>query len=188
MSDSSKHIVMIGGSYAGITAAKTIFGHNDKSTRVTLISSSSNAFFTVASPRLIMEPERIDKVLFPVEKTLEKYSNGVDFKFILGKVLSTNFDNNSLIVENGKDKQSINYDYLIVASGSRTDDTAFKLGGDHQDTIDSIKRLNRSTKDAKKIIIWGGGPTGVETAGELGYLYGKEKEVVLYTGLTGPLL
>jgi len=188
MSDSSKNIVIIGGSFAGITAAKTIFGHKDKSTHVTLISPSTHAYFTVATPRLIVEPEKIDEVLFPVEKTMEKYSNGVDFKFVLGKVLSTNFNNNSLVVETDKGKQTISYDYLVVASGSRTDDTAFKLDGAHQGTVDSIKRLNRSTKDAKKIIILGGGPTGVETAGELGYLYGKEKEILLYSGLTGPLL
>lgn len=188
MTDSSKHIVIIGGSYAGILAAKSIFGRKDQSVNVTLISSSTNAYFNVSTPRLIVEPEKIDKTLFPVEKTLKKYSNGVDYRFVLGNVVSANFNNNSLIVENAKGKQTINYDYLIVASGARTDVPAFKLGGDYQDTVDSIKKLNRSTKDAKKIIILGGGPTGVETAGELGYLYGKEKDIVLYTGLTGPLL
>ena len=190
MTDSSKHIVTIGGSYAGIFAAKSIFGrkNKDQSVNVTLISSSTNAYFNVSTSRLIVEPEKIDKTLFPVEKTLKKYSNGVDYRFVLGNVVSSNFNNNSLIVENAKGKQTINYDYLIVATGARTDIPAFKLGGNHQDTVDSIKKLNRSTKGAKKIIILGGGPTGVETAGELGYLYGKEKEIVLYTGLTGPLL
>ncbi|CAG85519.2 DEHA2B13068p [Debaryomyces hansenii CBS767] len=188
MTDSSKHIVIIGGSYAGIFAAKSIFGRKDQSVNVTLISSSTNAYFNVSTSRLIVEPEKIDKTLFPVEKTLKKYSNGVDYRFVLGNVVSSNFNNNSLIVENAKGKQTINYDYLIVATGARTDIPAFKLGGNHQDTVDSIKKLNRSTKGAKKIIILGGGPTGVETAGELGYLYGKEKEIVLYTGSTGPLL
>ncbi|CUM57727.1 unnamed protein product [Debaryomyces tyrocola] len=188
MTDSSKHIVIIGGSYAGIIAAKSIFGRKDQSVNVTLISSSTNAYFNVSTPRLIVEPDKIDKTLFPVEKTLKKYSNGVDYRFVLGDVVSTDFNNNCLIVENAKGRQTIDYDYLIVASGSRTDSPAFKLDGNYQDTVDSIRKLNRSTKGAKTIIILGGGPTGVETAGELGYLFGKEKEIVLYTGLTGPLL
>lgn len=184
----SKHIVIIGGSYAGILAAKTIFGHKDQSVSVTLISTSTHAFFTVASPRLISEPGKIGKTIFPIEKTLEKYSGGINYKFVLAKVHSTDFDNNSLIVENSTGKETIKYDYLVVASGSRTDIPAFKLNGDHQNTVDSIKKLNKSTKSAKKIIVLGGGPTGVETVGELGYLYDKEKEIILYTGLDAPLL
>lgn len=187
MSDPSKHIVIIGGSYAGINAAKLVFGHKNQSVNVTLISSSTNAYFNVSTPRLIVEPDKIDKTLFPVEKTLKKYSNGVDYRFVLGKVVSTNFNNYSLIVEIDKTRQTIDYDYLIVASGSRTYNPAFKLDDNYQDTVDAIKKLNRSTKCAKKIIILGGGATGVETAGELGFLYGKEKEIVLYTGLAGPL-
>ena len=187
MTDSGKHIVIIGGSYAGLHAAKTIFGHKDQSIRISLISPSTHAFFTVASPRLIAEPDKIQQTIFPIEETLKKHSEGINYKFIQGKVEIADFDNNSLTVENAQGKITIEYDYLVVASGCRADHAAFRLSGDHENTVDSIKKLNKSTKSAKRIIILGGGPTGVETAGELGFLYGKEKEIVLYTGLTGPL-
>lgn len=187
MTVSEKHIVIIGGSFAGIIAAKTIFNHKDQAVNVTLISASTHAFFTMASPRLIAEPEKIEKTIFPINKTLEKYSNGTKYKFIQGNVESTDFDNNSLILENPQGKQTITYDYLVVASGSRADSSAFKLNGDYKNTVDTVKKLNKLTKSAKKVIVLGGGPTGVETAGELGYLYGKEKEIILYTGMNGPL-
>mmetsp|Transcript_7267 Transcript_7267/g.9203 ORF Transcript_7267/g.9203 Transcript_7267/m.9203 type:complete len:371 (-) Transcript_7267:35-1147(-) len=187
MSNSEKHIVIIGGSYAGVLAAKTIFGHKNKSIRVTLISASTHAYFTVATPRLITEPEKIEQTIFPIEETLKKHSGGISYKFVQGRVEIADFNKNSLTVESVTGKLTVEYDFLVVASGCRTDDPAFRLVGDHNETVDSIKKLNKSTKSAKKIIILGGGPTGVETAGELGLLYGKEKDIVLYTGLTGPL-
>ncbi|CUM57209.1 uncharacterized protein AC631_03875 [Debaryomyces fabryi] len=187
MSNSEKHIVIIGGSFAGITAAKTIFGHKNKSIRVTLISPSTHAYYTVATPRLITEPEKIEQTIFPIEETLKKHSEGISYKFIHGKVEIADFDKNLLTVEGADGKLTVEYDFLVVASGCRTDNAAFRLLGDHKDTVDSIKKLNKSTKSAKKIIILGGGATGVETAGELGSLYGKEKDIILYTGLVGPL-
>lgn len=187
MTKSQKHVVIIGGSYAGILAAKTIFSHKDQSVKVTLVSASKNAYFNVGTPRLIVEPENIDKALFLVEDTLTKYSNGINQEFIHGEVVSTNFDERSVKIESTLGNLTIAYDYLIVASGSRTETPAFKLSGGHEKTVEAIKHLNKATKNAKKIIILGGGPTGVETAGELGFLYGHNKEIVLYTGLVGPL-
>lgn len=187
MTVAEKRIVIIGGSFAGIIAAKTIFNQNEQAVRVTLISTSTHSFFNIAAPRLLTEPDKAENTIFPIKETLEKYSNGTQFEFIHGKVESADLDKNSLIVDNSDGKQSINYDYLVIASGSRTDSAAFKLYDGHTETVAAIKLMNKSIIDAKKIIILGGGPTGVESAGELGYQYGKEKEIILYTGLKGPL-
>lgn len=187
MTQEQKQVVIIGGSFAGIEAAKSIFKRKNQSVKVTLISSSTHAYFNIATPRLIVEPEHIEKTLFPVKDTLAKYANGVRYRLVHGTVESTDFKKKSIVVEASEGSEIINYDYLIIASGAKSDSSAFKLGGDYHETVESIKQLNKSTKSAKKIVVLGGGATGVETAGELGDYYGKEKEIVLYTGLVGPL-
>ncbi|CCE86252.1 Piso0_005919 [Millerozyma farinosa CBS 7064] len=50
-----------------------------------------------------------------------------------------------------------------------------------------MHKFNTDIHRAKSIIILGGGPTGVEVAGELGYEFGKHKSINLLTGKKLPL-
>jgi hypothetical protein len=49
----------------------------------------------------------------------------------------------------------------------------------HQATIDALHKVQEQVKAAKTIVVGGAGATGVETSGELGYEYGKDKEITL---------
>jgi NADH dehydrogenase FAD-containing subunit len=82
----------------------------------------------------------------------------------------------------GETKQT--YDVLILATGTRTaaSNVPWKasLGG-YQATKDVLHKHRELVKAAKSIVLGGGGPTGVETAGELGFEFGKTKEITLIT-------
>ena len=57
-----------------------------------------------------------------------------------------------------------------------------KLIGNHEDTLKSLHSLQDKIAAAKTIVIAGGGATGVETSGELGFKYGDTKDIHLITG------
>lgn len=79
----------------------------------------------------------------------------------------------------GEKKQE--YDILVITTGSRTNgDVPWKpsLSG-YEATKDSLHKIQEQVKNAKTIVLGGAGPTGVETAGELGFEYGKTKEITL---------
>lgn len=81
----------------------------------------------------------------------------------------------------GETKQT--YDVLVLATGTRTvGDLPWKasLSG-YEATKDNLHKYQEHVKDAKSIVIGGGGPTGIEAAGELGFEYGITKEVTLIT-------
>lgn len=84
----------------------------------------------------------------------------------------------------GETKQA--YDILVLATGTRTiGNLPWKasLGG-YEATKDILHQYRALVKSAKSIVVGGGGPTGVELAGELGFEYGRTKDIGLITSGT----
>lgn len=181
-------IVIIGSNIAGITGIGTILkeiqSSGDKSKySLTVVSKSSHIYGNPTAPRLLVEPQHVDKVFFSVEKYLKNHSNGVKYEFIHSSVEKSDFYSKTLTLSSG---QELKYDYLIIASGSHAESPAFKLNGDYLESKKAIKEVNKSIKEAGSIAILGGGATGVETASEIAYTFPKKK-VTLFTGADGPL-
>lgn len=179
-------VVILGGSYAASLAAEAI-SSLDKDAEVTVVSESTHSYFNVAAPRLLIEPEKIDKVFFSVEQWLTQKFSKEKGKFVHGTVEAVDFAAKQVSVGLGIDratKESIHYDILIIATGTRST-PGFKLNGTHDATSKAIKDLNQKITKAKSIAVIGGNATGVEVAGELGSL--KTKKVTIYTGSSSPL-
>ncbi|KAI5952495.1 hypothetical protein KGF54_003362 [Candida jiufengensis] len=185
---SLEKIIIIGGSYAAILALKTILSSKTKKFDITIISPNEYTFFNVSVPRLLIDNSLIEKTLFPIKEVVEYLAKGTGNKVthIRSSVEKVEFDTKSVIVANG---EKLNYDYLIIASGSRSTSPLWKLDSTKSNdyNLDSIKEFTEKIKTAKTIAIIGGGATGVETAGELGTEYYGEKDITLYTGSSGPL-
>lgn len=192
MTTETPKVVIIGGSFAGLKAAKKLFqeaSKNNTAVDVTLISQSSKAYYTVGSPRVIVQPELLDKVFLPVESYLKDASQGNKFKFVHASVDSVDLESKTIATQLVKDSSSlvVDYDYLIVASGASGTHAGFRLNGDYENTKKAVTSLSKELKGAKKIAVIGGGTTGVETSGEIGYAYGKKAEITLYTGSKHPV-
>lgn len=55
------------------------------------------------------------------------------------------------------------------------------LPGGYDATKDLLHKVQKQVKAAKSIVIGGAGATGVEAIAELGFEYGKSKELTLIT-------
>ena len=183
-----KHIVIIGGGFAGINFIKTI--GKSKDFLITLVDRNNYHFF----PPLIyqvatafIEPSHIS---FPFRKLFSKYSN---VHCHMGSFL--NIDTEKQIIET--DTGNLAYDYAIFALGTETNffglenvkKCALPMKTIHEalylknHLLLNLEKASRN-EDVEKaerlqnIVIAGGGPTGVELAGmiaEMG-VYVAEKE------------
>ena len=172
-------VIIVGGGFAGVKLVKKL-----KNLPVQIVLFDRNNYHTF-QPLLYqvatagLEP---DSIADPLRKQLEPVKN---FFFRMAEVHSVDSENNKILTEIGE----LEYDYLVIATGSRTNffgnvsimQHAFPLKQIPQ-ALDLrshiLQNFEAATitedlmekKSRMNIVIVGGGPTGVEVAGALGEL------------------
>jgi NADH dehydrogenase FAD-containing subunit len=151
----NRKVIVVGGGYAGTAAAKEL----DSLCDVTLITENDDMEHKWAYMRACVVPgwEKVTRV--PLDKLLKKG------KVLRGKVISVT--DGSVTLESG---EVLSADNVILAQGYGSGNLP---GGTPSDTADSAsfkKRLQEkqaAISAADTILIIGGGPVGVELAGEI---------------------
>lgn len=177
--DTRKHIVLIGGGFAGLNLLKRI---DKKKYRVTLVDRNNfhsfpPLFYQVASSGL--EP---DSICFPFRRELMKgKAHGAEFH--LGEVSGINTQDKTVTTQ----YETLRYDYLIIAAGTTNNffgndklrETAFTIKSTAQamrardEILDRLERASICNDPEKRremlsFTVVGGGASGVEIAGALG--------------------
>ena len=182
MASDIKNIVILGGSYAGVSTAHYLLKHvlpklpNKGAYKVILVSTSDQAMCRPACPRAMISDDMLpqEKLFVSIVKAFEQYPQGT-FHFIKGT--ATELDHTtrdvSLSLPDGT-TQKINFYALVIATGASTPSPLLGLNRDVEHLRSSWTAFRQALPSAKKIVLVGGGPTGIETAGELGeYLNGR---------------
>ncbi len=169
-------VVVIGGGFAGLALVE---GLKNKEVQVVLIDRNNfhqfqPLFYQVATSGL--EP---DSIVFPFRKQFKGYDN---VSFRLAEVREIQASINTVITDKGK----LNYDYLVLATGTKTNFFGMKeveqnsLGmKDIKDSLNIRHMMLQNLEQAAitcddeerdaltNFVIVGGGPAGVEMAGAL---------------------
>lgn len=149
---------------------------------------SSHFYWNMASVRAIVPGQITDEQLFqPLSAALERYPKE-SYEVIVGAAGKVDTGSKTVLVSLPGSSQSLSYDQLVVATGSRstTSTVPWKILDSYDETVSNLDATRDRVKEAKHIVVAGAGATGVEVAGELGCEYGKDKEVHLLSG--GPSL
>ena len=179
MSDNKK-VVIVGGGFAGINAAKKL--GNKKGVDVVLVDKRNHHLFQPLLYQVATAALNPAEIAYPIRTILSKYRN-VDVK--LSKVTGIDKDNKLVIMEDGE----MDYDYLILACGSTH---SYFGNNEWENFAPGLKTLSQSTEIRRRVlmafekaasekdiakqrqhltfVIVGGGPTGVELAGAIGEL------------------
>lgn len=177
-----KNIIILGGSYVGISTAHRILKQsaNTGTVKVTLVSPNSHFYWNMASPRGLISGELVDDKLFlPTAAGFSQYKAS-QFEFILASAENLDIKAKKVELSSPAGNKTLEYDLLILATGSSTQgETPFKGLGSTEKTQYAIRNFQARVKEAKTIVLAGAGATGVELAGELGFKYGKQKDVIL---------
>lgn len=174
-----KKVVILGGGFGGLSAVAHIRKHIKKGrVDVTLIDKNNFSLFTPMLPEVVSGNVKPDNIVLPLREICVK--NKVSF--VRDEVLSIKSDSNMVICEDG----SYEYDYLIVATGSKTNfrgnQSALENAFEFKSITDAIEikyliieALEEASQtfspDIRKRLlsfsIIGGGITGVELACEM---------------------
>ncbi|MFO8234666.1 MAG: NAD(P)/FAD-dependent oxidoreductase [Bacteroidales bacterium] len=169
-------IVIVGGGFAGLNLIK---GLKDMPVQIILIDKNNFHQFLLLFYQVATSGIEPDNIIFPFRKMFNHYRNLV---FRMAEALKIDSANNRLHTTLGY----IDYDYLVLAGGSKTnffENQRFKDNGmglkSITDALDIRSKLLQNLEKAavnctteekelfSSVVIVGGGPAGVETAGAL---------------------
>ncbi|KAI8190731.1 hypothetical protein KHU50_008770 [Colletotrichum sp. SAR 10_65] len=178
-----KNIVILGGSYGGVSTAHYLLRHvipdlaAEEGYQVVLVSSSSHVMCRPACPRALISDDMFpqDKLFVDISTVFQQYPAD-RFHFVCGNATALDHINRtiSVSVAGGKVVEKLDFDALVIATGASTPSPLLGLNGSYEGLRQSWNDFRKALPQAKSIVIAGGGPAGVETAGELGeYLNGR---------------
>ncbi|KAK7458457.1 hypothetical protein CaCOL14_006892 [Colletotrichum acutatum] len=181
---SKKLIVILGGSYGGLSTAHYLLKHavpalpNAKDYKIVIISPSAEVMCRPACPRAMISDDMFpqDKLFVDIPSIFKQYDNE-KFLFIQGTAASLNHGEKMVsAAQKGKgDPITLSYHALIIATGASTPSPLLGLDSDSESLRKSWADFRKGLPQVKSIVVAGGGPAGVETAGELGeYLNGRK--------------
>src|SRR5262249_9411675 len=154
------NVVVIGGGYAGVMAANRLTQRDD--VRVTLINPRSTFVERIRLHQLVCGSD--DAVVDYREVLAEP------IRLVLGTVTRICAAARSVTLSTG---DTIHYDYLVYALGSRSADPRVPGAAEFAypiATLEAAERLKRRIDAAPAtaaVTVVGAGPTGIETAAEL---------------------
>jgi NADH dehydrogenase FAD-containing subunit len=179
---SQKKIIIVGGSYSGVSTAHYVLKHvvptlpDKASHQVIIISSSSQAMCRPACPRALISDDMFDqeKLFVSILRAFDQYPKD-SFQFIHGTAVALDHIGRNIslkLAAGGID--NLTFHALIIATGACTPSPLFGLNFDEEHLRKNWVAFRKALPTAKNIVIAGGGPAGIETAGELGeYLNGR---------------
>jgi len=167
-------VVILGGGFGGLAAAEALGTKAD----VTIVDRNNYQTFLPLLYQVSTAGMAADNVAFPIRGALRKTQT----KFRLGSPIAVDHKNKTVKLDSS---EVLPFDYLIVALGSVTADFGIPGVADHTLGMKSVHEsiVIRSEvmrrfedlcrfedKTRLKIVVVGGGPTGVEMSGALAEL------------------
>jgi NADH dehydrogenase FAD-containing subunit len=147
-----KRLVIIGGGVAGHRAAHRLQG----AANVTLIDPKTYFEIPMAMPRHVVRPAELPSLL-PYAEFLP------DVRHLQGAAMEVGRDRVTL-----DDGRSAAFEVLLIASGANYRSELVKpASGEPETRLDFYRDLSGRVAVAERIVIIGGGPIGVEIAGEI---------------------
>ncbi|KAL6073310.1 Pyridine nucleotidedisulfide oxidoreductase family protein [Balamuthia mandrillaris] len=166
-----KRVVIVGGGFAGSKLAKKLQSKFD----VTLIDNKPQFVCWPSIPSCTCAPSHLDKVTSPHSKYLK-------CTFVEGTV--SDIEQNLVVLESG---DKVPFEYLALCTGSRYN--IMLQSTDHIQVVNpllcaAIPEHYEALAQAKTVAVIGGGPVGVEIAGEIAHYFPDKKlSIVSATGL-----
>ena len=153
-----EHIVIIGNGISGVTLARNIRKLSNK--KITLISSESEYFFARTALMYVFMGHMKFEHTQPYENNFWK-KNNINLTF--NHVVDVNTDEKKVIF---KDNSSLNFDKLVIASGSKSNRFGWK-GQDLYGVISlyskpDLEKLDELAVGCKRAVVVGGGLIGIE--------------------------
>ena len=177
MGKAVKHVVIVGGGFAGVNAAKQL--GKKGLYRVTIIDRRNHHLFQPLLYQVAMAALSPAEIAYPIRSLVNKYKY---IDVLLDEVVDIKGTDNKLVTKT----RTLDYDYLILACGSNH---SYFGNNKWEEFAPGLKTLGQATEIRRRVllafekaanetdiqkqrqfltfVIVGGGPTGVELAGSI---------------------
>ncbi|KAK1094225.1 hypothetical protein LTR48_000769 [Friedmanniomyces endolithicus] len=191
--------------------------------RLVIVSPSTHMYWNIGAPRALVASDLIkhDDAFIPIEPAFHRHrghqstliqgsctalsteTRTVTLELIghqaqkrcsqLTKRASQAPDTSTPVTPDAK-TQTLPYHALILATGSAAHSDLLSIHGPHYNTVGALNAFHGRISAAQRLVVCGGGPSGIETAGQLAtYLnytgrwpwrqrVKRPKQIVLFTG------
>jgi NADH dehydrogenase len=182
--ENKKRVVIIGAGFGGLFAARTLV---NKPIDVLLVDRNNYHTFTPLLYQVATSALDPSEIAYPIRSMFRSADN---IHSLMGEVTEINTLNKNVVIEMEGSRRIENYDYLIIATGSVSayfGNEDFKKHAFELNTLDDAVALRNHilrlfeqaawTEEVQlrealtTLVVVGGGPTGLETAGALYELY-----------------
>src|SRR5262245_46945992 len=177
MTDARHHVVILGGGFGGLAAARALAR---RSVRVTLIDRRNHHVFQPLLYQVATAGLSAPDIAAPIRRIVQRHRN-VDV--VLAEARGIDLARRAVLLDDGE----VAYDSLIVATGATHSYFGYDEWAEHAPGLKSLEdallirrrvllafeRADRETDEALRrqwltFVVIGAGPTGVEMAGTLG--------------------
>jgi NADH dehydrogenase FAD-containing subunit len=183
-----KHLVLVGGGHAHMTMLKKLDTLVKHGHRVTVIGPSSHHYYSGMGPGLLSGMYRPQEVRFHVKKMVEDRGGS----FVLGLVVRVDPESKTLFLRSGDE---IRYHATSFNVGSHIPFDQ-PIAEENVVTVKPIERLLKArqmildliSRAEPKLVVVGGGPSGVEITGNIWRLVHDHGSAAQISLLAGPKL
>ncbi|MEY2592020.1 MAG: apoptosis-inducing factor 2 [Acidimicrobiaceae bacterium] len=145
-------VVVIGGGYGGVALAKAL----DPDVDVVLVEPKDAFVHNIGALRALVEPAFLPKIFLPYDRLL---ANG---RVVRDRAVEVT--PHRVVLASG---EAITADYVVLATGSTYPFPAKSDAHDAADAIDNYRAAYTELTHAKRVLLVGAGPVGIELAGEI---------------------
>ena len=163
MSERSPKVVVVGGGYGGITAAKAL----DDVADVALVEPKTAFVHNVAALRALVDPAWLSRIFLPYDRLLTK-----------GRVIrdrAVRVDATQVSLSSGA---ALPADFIVLATGSTYPFPAKSGEHDHEAARARYAAAGEELAAAERVLLLGAGPVGLELAGEIRAAWPSKRIVV----------
>jgi NADH dehydrogenase FAD-containing subunit len=145
-------VVVIGGGYGGVALAKAL----DPDVDVVLVEPKDAFVHNIGALRALVEPAFLPKIFMPYDRLL---ANG---RVVRDRAVEVT--PHRVVLASG---EAVTADYVVLATGSTYPFPAKSDAHDAADAIDNYRAAYTELTHAKRVLLVGAGPVGIELAGEI---------------------
>jgi NADH dehydrogenase FAD-containing subunit len=145
-------VVVIGGGYGGVNVAKGL----DEVADVVLVEPKDAFFHNIAALRALVDPDWLPRLFIPYDGLLKH-----------GRVIrdrAVAVDGTTVVLSSGEEIRAA---YVVLATGSSYPFPAKADADRAADSQDRVRAAHDALAQAQRVLLLGGGPVGVELAGEI---------------------
>ncbi|GAA6004029.1 hypothetical protein JCM10207_006522 [Rhodosporidiobolus poonsookiae] len=172
-----RNIVCIGAGPAAVPLIKQLTKDLPATHRLVVITSAE-AYWPIAGLRAAVVPGWESKPVGKVDGIFPSSSRHV----LLKGTTVTELKENSVVIDKAHAELGweIDFEYCILATGSSYPFPCRPHPGSTvEETVTALRALQADVASSSSVLVIGGGPVGIEYAGEVAHQFGKDKQVTL---------